>query len=366
MPITVGVIGCGNITKFHFDGLERAGARVKWVCDLNEESARPWAAKFAASYTADYLEVIRDDEVQAVWVTPISRAHREICVAAIDAGKAVICEKTLAENPDDALAIVQAAEARGTCFYTSYMKRFIPAVQKAKALLPELGQIMTSTFRVHQPWGDLWCDNPAAGFAHTPPGGTSEVVKRYGGGILVCGGSRILDLVGFLMGRPQRLAATMYVPDDRDYDLRATAIMETQLGSVLFEALSHPLGAIGFLRDGWDEWIQISGTNGRLDIYSSLWDNPTNKASLLVHYDNATRTSTEHRFDAVSPFALAVAHFCEQIEKGEQGPQSRVTGYDVDELIAHIKKSAATGEMVTVNYRIGDAYGVTRDDDPTE
>ncbi len=353
MSITVGVIGCGNITKFHFDGLEQTGANIAWVCDLDQDVARPWAEKFSAQYTTDYMDIIRDSSVQAVWVTPVSRAHREMCLAAIEKGKAVVCEKTLAENPDDALAIVKAAQAKGTIFYTSYMKRFIPAVTKAKELMPQLGQIMSSFFRGHQPWGELWTGNPKEGFAHTPHGGASEIVKRYGGGILVCGGSHILDLVVFFMGRPQRLAASMHIPDDRDYDLRASALIEAEKGPVLFEALCHPLNKIGFLRDGWDEWIQINGTKGRLDIYSALWDNPTNKASLLVHYDNETSASTEYRFGAVSPFAIAVAHFCQQIEKGKQGPQSRLTGYEVDEIIAHIKRSADSGHTLEVNYRIG-------------
>ncbi len=352
MSITVGVIGCGNIARFHFDGLQQAEADVKWVCDLNEEAARPWAEELNARYTAGYQDVLDDQEVEAVWVTPVSRVHREICLAAIEAGKAVVCEKTLAENPDDAADIVRAARQAGTNLYTSYMKRFIPAVEKAKELLPQLGRILSSNFRVHQPWGNLWNNHPDDGFFHTPVDGTSEVVKHYGGGILVCGGSHILDLICHLVGRPDQLSASMHVPEQRDYDLRASALMETPNGPVHFEALSHPLGEIGFLRDGWDEWIQITGTEGRLDIYSAMWDNPENKSSLLVHYDNATGQSTEHRFPAVSPFVRAVDHFCEQIALGEQGPQSRRTGYDVDELIAHVQKSAEQDKKLDVSYQI--------------
>ncbi len=38
-PLTAAVIGCGNISQYHFSGLAKAGARIKWVCDLNEASA---------------------------------------------------------------------------------------------------------------------------------------------------------------------------------------------------------------------------------------------------------------------------------------------------------------------------------------
>jgi len=201
MALTAGVIGCGNIVRFHFSGLEKAGARVKWVCDISEEAARPWADKVGANYTADYKQILTDPTVDVVHVTPVSSVHKTICCDAINAGKAVVCEKTLGINADEALEMVRLAEKKQTIFYTSYMKRFIPAVQKAKELLPSLGRILSTHIRAHQYWGDIWGKNPTEGLLHTPAGGTSMVVKKFGGGVLVCGGSHILDLVLFFLGR---------------------------------------------------------------------------------------------------------------------------------------------------------------------
>lgn len=350
--ITAGVVGCGNISRFHFSGLEQAGAQVKWVCDLNEAAARPWADKFGASYTADYRELLADPAVNTVVVTPISSIHKAICLAAIDAGKAVICEKTLAGNAADAWEIVRHAEQKGTIFYTSYMKRFIPAVEKAKELLPSLGKIISTHIRAHQCWGSLWGDMPAEGFFHTPVGGKSPLQKSYGGGILVCGGSHILDLVCFFLGRPQRLFASMHTPPGRDYDLQASVLLETGNGTVLYEALAHPLHHIGFLRDGWDEKIEITGVNGRLEVFSSAWDQVDAKASLLIHYDNGNGQAVEYRYAPVSPFARSTAFFCGNIGNGAQGAQSRATGYEVDELIAHIQRSAATHQALEIEWRI--------------
>jgi predicted dehydrogenase len=352
MELNVGVIGCGNISRFHFDGLAKAKARVGWVCDINEQAARPWAQRLEARLTRDYREVLADRTVNVVDITTLSRLHKSICLEAIGAGKAIICEKTLAENADDALAIVREATQRQTLFYTSYMKRFIPAVQKAKQLLPALGRIISTHIRGHQCWGDLWSAAPASGFFHTPPGGQSSVRASYGGGILVCGGSHLLDLVCFLLGRPRRLYAEVCTPSDRDYDLRATALMHTDHGIVHFEALAHPLDRIGFLRDGWDEQIEIIGTHGKLQIFSAQWDQVDLKASLLVHYDKASATSTEHRFDPVSPFERAIGFFCDNIRANNQGEQPRTSGYDVDELIAAVQLSSQTRQAVDVNYRI--------------
>ncbi|KKR03361.1 MAG: Oxidoreductase domain-containing protein [Candidatus Uhrbacteria bacterium GW2011_GWF2_39_13] len=352
MNINAAVIGCGNISQYHFSGLEKCGARVSWVCDINQEAAKPWMTKFNARFTEDYRKIIADPEVNTVVVTLLSGLHKDICTAAIAAGKAVICEKTLAENPADAWEICTAAQIKGTILYTSYMKRFIPAVEKAKELIPGLGRILSTYIRAYQCWGDLWSKTPTSGAFYTPPGGSSKITKKYGGGILVCGGSHILDLVLFLIGRPHRLFASVYEPAGQDYDLQASALMETaERGIVYYEALAHPLKKIGYLRDGWDERVEINGINGRLEIYSPVWSDHTAKGSLLVHYDNVTGNTTEYRFNPISPFDKAVEFFCNGIKKGEQGTQSVFTGYEVDELIEHIKLSSKSKKAVDITWR---------------
>ena len=351
-----GIIGCGYISQFHFSGFEKADVKVAWACDLNEALGKQWAAKSGARYTADYKEIIADPEVTIVDVCVSSPVHKEICLAAIAAGKAVICEKTLATNPDDALDIVTAAEKAGVVFYTSYMKRFIPAVQKAKELLPKLGQITSTYIRAYQCWGDsFWKPEPPEGFfkGAIRKNGISPVRKSYGGGLLVCGGSHILDLVCHLVGRPQRLYASMLTPQGLDIDVRASALMETPSNGVVhFEVLGHSMRRIGFLRDGWDERVEINGVNGRLEIYSSQWDDPYHKASLLIHTDNTADSAMQYTFDAVSPFDRAIAFFCANIAEGKQGAQGRETGYDVDELIAHIVRSAEMKQAVDMKWRI--------------
>jgi predicted dehydrogenase len=350
--LVAAVIGCGNISTFHFSGLEKAGVQIKWVCDLNEESARPWAEKYNATFTSDYREIIADMEVNLINVTSIARTHKTMCIEAIKAGKAVICEKTLAENADDAFEIVQKAEEAGTIFYTSYMKRFLPAVEKAKEIMPKLGRILTTHIRSHQPWGDGHWAASIAEEAGEKPATPSGCVASYGGGILTCGGSHTLDLTMHLVGRPHRVYASVHTPENKDYDVRASALMETKdNGVVFFEALNHPHTHIGFLRDGWDERVEIIGTEGRLEIRTPNWNEVDSKASLLHYYDNRTANSQEYRFDAESPFDRAIAFFCKNIAKGEQGKQSCWTGYEVDELISHIKKSAASGQAEEILWK---------------
>jgi len=350
--VTVGVVGCGGISRFHFSGFEKAGAKVKWVCDLNEAAARPWAEKFGAKYTKDYMDIMNDTEVSTVDITATSSVHLKVGMAAIAARKAVICEKTLATNPEDSFALVKAAEEAGTCFYTSYMKRFFPAMEKMKELLPQLGMIQSSTIRSFQYWGIPWGDGQDRKWCAIDKNiGMSWSKYNYGGGMLVCGGSHVLDLTCFLLGRPTRLYGTMFTPSGTDVDLQGAALMETANGIVHYEALAHTMRNVGFLRDSWDESVEINGENGRLEFFSTQWDNPYNKAALLIHTDNAGQI-VQYTYDAVSPFDRAIAFFCANIEKGVQGTQERRTGYDVDELIAHIEKSAKLRQAVDIAWKM--------------
>jgi myo-inositol 2-dehydrogenase/D-chiro-inositol 1-dehydrogenase/scyllo-inositol 2-dehydrogenase (NAD+) len=352
MSLTVAVIGCGLIARYHFPGLEKAGVRIKWVCDPDAQAAGPWAQRYQARYAAEAQEVMADPEVDLVVVTTVSKAHKPVCLAAIRAGKAVICEKTLAENADDALEIVRAAGEKNVPFHTCYMKRYLPAVEKAKELLPQLGALLTTHIRAHQCWGEnAWLPPEAPGGSPRTIKNAGGIVCKTGGGILICGGSHILDLILFFLGRPSRLWATMVQSAQPGFDLLASALLQTPSGPVHFEALAHPLTAIGFLRDGWDERIEISGTRGRIEIYSAHWQQFESKASLLVHYDQDSKKAVEYRFEPVSPFQRAMASLCRRIERGECQAASRLEGYEVDELIAHIQKSAQSGAAVDVDWR---------------
>jgi predicted dehydrogenase len=350
--LTAAVIGCGNISKFHFSGLEKAGVTIKYVCDLNEATAAPYAQKYQAKYTADFMEIMADAGVDVVTIATFSGIHKKIALAAIAAGKAIICEKTLAINAADAWEITQAAQKAGTIFYTSYMKRFIPAVEKAKELMPRLGILLNGHFKGYQCWGNLieYDENLMKAWG-IKPGEPTWIKRNMGGGILTCGGSHVLDMMMNFFGRPQRVYATMKEVEHLDFELQATALFETKACPVIFDVMAHPLNKIGFLRDGWEEEFTITGNKGRLQIFSSTWDCPEYKASMLKYYNNETGEETEFRFAPCSPFDRAVAFFCANIAAGKQGEQSTLTGYEVDELIAAIQCSAASHTALNIAWR---------------
>lgn len=342
-----GIIGCGGISRFHFGGLAKAGADVVHIADVNADAAAPYVAQFGARFSPDYRALLADPAVTVVSVLTTSALHREICLAALDAGKDVVCEKTMTNNADEATDVVEAVRAGGQLFFTAFMKRFFPASQKARELLPALGTLFSAQVRTYQPWGNYY-DAPEAG-GDVPP---DWAIERYGGAVMKCAASHLIDLTLSLLGRPRSLYAHVdYVPGT-DFDRKATALFEYASGLVAsFEAATHPLTRIGYERNSWDEHVQINGVNGRLDLYIPMWDHPENTPALLVHYDNATETSTEYRFPAVNPFDMEVATFNDWLARREQGHPDVVDGFNVDYVIEMMAESGRRKASVTLDWR---------------
>jgi predicted dehydrogenase len=239
MGTKYGIVGCGYISQLYLNGFKKLGASVAHVADVDLERAKQYAREFGAKASADFHEVVQDPEVSTVVVLTHTKFHKDICLAAIQAGKNVICEKTLALSPEDGAEIARTAQKAGVFFFTAYMKRLFPAVQKAKSLLPSLGTIYSVYARSYQFWGNLY--HPSADFS-------GELwLRNYGGGVLKCAGSHILDLIMFFFGQPTSLYGRMDWVENTHLDRNAIAMLEYPKSlTVTFEAAGHCLSRIGF------------------------------------------------------------------------------------------------------------------------
>lgn len=344
METKYGIVGCGNISRFHFNGLAKVGAKILHIADLNEQAAAPHVSRFGAEFSRDYLDVIRNPEVNVVVVLTHGKSHKEICLAALQAGKDVICEKTMTDNARDSREVAGAAMASGRIFHSAYMKRFLPAVMKARELVPQLGTLFSAQVRTYQMWGNF--------YDATDEGDFKSVLGHYGGAILKCAGSHMLDMMLHLLGRPDRVYATIDYLAGTRFDRKATALFEYRNGMVAsFEAAAHPLKRIGHERNAWDECMQINGVNGRLDIFTVQWDHPEYNGSLLVHYNNDTETSTEYRFAAINPFDLEMAHFDQCHARRVQGIPDAVDGFSVDLLIETMERSCRNQSSAVLDWQ---------------
>ena len=339
-----GIIGCGNISKFHFGALEKIGADITFVADINIDAAKKWAAKYGAEVTDDYNKLISSKDVDVVCILAASNIHKDAAMKAIAAGKNVICEKTMMNHAQEAYEVAKAAKTAGTIFFTSYMKRFFPAARKMKELTDKIGTIFSANVRAYQCWGNFY--SPDHGWD------LDAVVNGYGGAVVKCAASHMLDMTVFLLGRPSNVYANVNYYPDSNFDRKATAMFEYDHPLVVtFETAAHPLKKIGYERNSWDEFIEIHGTEGRIKFSTVLWDHPENNGALVEYYDNRNETYTEFRFDAMNPFDEEIAYFNKCLEQKKHGEPSEVDGYVVDELIESIFKSNREKKSVKIDWK---------------
>lgn len=343
----IGIIGCGSISRFHQEGYARAGAQIAMVCDVSPAAAQELAARCGARAVTDYRQVLADPEVELVSVLTPSSTHKAIALAAIEAGKGVVCEKTLTDNASDSADLAQAAK-RGTFFATAFMKRFFPAAAKAKELLNGMGAVVSMHVRTWHPFTPVWEDVLPDTLSEHP----SWIKRSYSGGVLICGGSHVLDLIHWYGGRPTRVAGHMGSRGDLDVERQCNAMLWLPDGGVAhLECLWHPYRRTGYERNGWDERVEINTPSGRLTLTTVTWNTPEKNGALLVHEDAHSGVVTEYRYDAVSPFEIEMAEMLRRFETHQPAFPSAVDGYVVDELVEQITAGAKTGKVVPITYR---------------
>jgi len=140
----IGIIGAGGATRgIHLPGFKLcADAEVTVVCDADRDAARATGVRETCT---DYREVLTRRDIDAVVVATPNFLHREIVLAALAAGKHVLCEKPLALNREEAEEMLRAAERAGRVHMTAFTYRFTPAIQHARRLIEQgtLGELRT-------------------------------------------------------------------------------------------------------------------------------------------------------------------------------------------------------------------------------
>jgi predicted dehydrogenase len=195
--LSVAIIGAGRVGQIRADVLRRSD-RAKLTVIADTEYAR--AADLAhgmVDVSSDWRSVIARSDIDAVVVSTPTKFHAEITVAALKAGKHVLCEKPLGRNMGEATNMFDAARESGCILKTGFNYRHMGHVRKAKELLD-----------VHAlgPLHFLRCR-----YGH---GGRPGYEKEWctdadlsGGGVLLEQGVHIFDLVRYFLGEPSQLVA---------------------------------------------------------------------------------------------------------------------------------------------------------------
>ena len=142
--LRIGIIGTG-FGRMHLLGYRQcANVQVTAICQRTKEKAEAFAREYGIPHLfTDYRDLIAHPEVDVVSIAAPPYVHHEMALAALAAGKPVLCEKPFVMNLQQAREMYNCAQASGLTHMTAFNWRFIPAVQRLKELVDEgyLGRI---------------------------------------------------------------------------------------------------------------------------------------------------------------------------------------------------------------------------------
>ena len=165
--MNVGLVGAGFMGKAHcvaYANMQKFFwpapfvPVMKNICDIVPEIAEDAKNRFGfEKCCTDWHDIINDPEIDVVSVCTPNNAHAEIAIAALKAGKHVICEKPIAATTEDAKAMAEAAEEaakNGIVSMCAYQYRRVPAIDEAKKIIEsgKLGEITNIRTQYLQSW----------------------------------------------------------------------------------------------------------------------------------------------------------------------------------------------------------------------
>jgi predicted dehydrogenase len=181
-------------------------AEVVAVADVDGERAKEFAAKYEIPQVfTSYEELLARGGVDAVSVALPVFLHAPATIAALEAGKHVLCEKPMARNGAEAQAMVDAAQTSGRKLAVYWRNRFGARALKAKQLM-DAGQLGTIYYT--RTLGLRWRGRPGFDARMTRFGRWFGSKEQAGGGPLMDIGGYNLDLVLGLLGFPKVLSAS--------------------------------------------------------------------------------------------------------------------------------------------------------------
>jgi predicted dehydrogenase len=144
--LRVGLVGCGFMGRTHSNAYRRLNnffpvehrAVLKAICDSNEPKAQQYAQTWGYERVeTDWRKLLDADDIDLIDICVPNAGHREIAIAAAQAGKMVCCEKPLAMNVCEAQQMVEAVERAGVANMVWFNYRRVPAISLAKQIIDE-------------------------------------------------------------------------------------------------------------------------------------------------------------------------------------------------------------------------------------
>jgi len=251
-----GIIGAGDIVRRRVAPAinDLPNCELTAIARANADKAEEFARQFGAKrWYADWRELVKDEEVDAVYVATPVYLHAPQTIAAAEAGKQVLCEKPMAMNADECDEMIAACEANGVKLGIAYYRRFYPVLARVRELLTlgEIGRPVVAQINSFE-------------YVDISPGDSRHWFlekAKNGGGPMMDFGCHRLEVLTNLFGSVRRMSSlTANVQwKDREVEDTAVATIEFESGPVATVTVTH--GAFEP-----QDTLDIFGTAGSIHI----------------------------------------------------------------------------------------------------
>lgn len=296
-PARIGLLGASRIapTAVIAPARDNPDFVVTAVAARDVGRARAYAAEHGIAHVADdYAALVRRDDLDVIYNGLPPAGHAQWTIAALEAGKAVLCEKPFARNVGEARAMVAAAEANGGVLLEAFHYRFHNVMRAAVALARE-GAL-----------GDLRSAEAVFEVAITRTPGELRWLADQGGGALMDLGTYTVHAVRSVIGTEPRVVAAEAAFED-GVDAAARARLEFANGVTGEVACSMTVAAPRAI-------LSVTGSRGTLEIVNFLA--PQLGCRFTTVIDGQTR---RHGVEGPSTYAAQLTHLRE-VMSGKVAP----------------------------------------------
>lgn len=348
MSVRLGIIGSGSMGASHARAFtKQSGVQVVVACDIREEQARAFASEHdIPSWSSNAEEVFARNDVDAVSIVTPDRTHAALSIAALEAGKHVLCEKPLSVDAISAREMASVARGSGKVNMVNFSYRRSAALEEARRLVASgaLGTIRHLDARYFQSWlvSDAW------GNWRSDQTWLWRLSREHGSmGVLGDIGVHMLDFVTTPVGPLTSLSCALEVfekaPDNRidEYQLDAN---DSAIVTMWFEGRAIGVLQLSRWTTGHLNTIQLS-LHGDLGAVRMELDKGFDRLEVCMGDDVRDAVWRTRELD---PRPSVYEDFIRAIRTGSQGSPDFARGAQVQGWLDACFASAHSGDRIDV------------------
>ena len=348
--LKIGIIGVGNIAEVHIAAyLGNPDVELYAFCDINPDRLKAMGEKYGVTRLfTDKNEMLALSEIDAVSVCTWNSEHAPCSIAALNAGKHVLCEKPMATTVEEGIAMKEAAEKAGKLLMIGFVRRFGNDCEILK------------DFTSVDYLGDIYYAKATYLRRNGNPGGWFGDKARSAGGPLIDLGVHVIDFTRYVMGNPKPVSvygatfrkllnrpniktSQAYVSTSKtdndicDVEDLATALIRYDNGAVLSVEASFSLN---IKKD--EGKIEFFGTKGGAKLEPEL-----EMYTEINNYMADVTLDAKTALDFNGLFQNEIDHYVNCIKTGDTKSLSPAEdGIEIMRILMAIYESAETGHEV--------------------